>query len=69
VSESGGSKKSAAERSVAAQQRYVVPVLLVVAVIVVAMVWAVGGIQWWIAVPVLALGLLAVVRMIRTRRR
>lgn len=67
MSESGQSKPSVAERSVAAQERYVVPVLLVVAVIAVIAVWVVGAIPWWVAVPVLILGALAVAQRVRGR--
>lgn len=52
-------------RSLAWQQRYLVPVLVVVGLVAVAATWAAGGIAWWIAVPVLALAVVALVGLVR----
>ena len=39
------------------------------ALIAVALTWAVGGIPWWLAVPILALGVLALVQRVQAGRR
>lgn len=47
------SDTSRRQRSVEWQNRYLRPVFLVAAILVIVIVWAVGGIPWWLAVPLL----------------
>jgi len=44
------------ERAVAWQNKYLTPGLLIIAIVAIALVWAVGGIPWWLAMGLLFFG-------------
>jgi uncharacterized membrane protein len=61
--------KTRREKSVDWQNRTITPVLLAIGLIVVAASWAVGAIEWWLAVLVLAFGASALVSVFRRNRQ
>lgn len=62
-------QKTRRERSIDWQNRYINPILLPIVLIAVAASWAVGRLEGWIAIVILAFGVWQLVALIRKNKK